>query len=91
MYVHRSDVYVRVLTFTNTFYFLQTRTYHVKTFTYLFVQLMLGLRTLHEMYVHPTYTLQQCTYTVIFFWFQLFELPCWLACRLRLAAAGCHA
>ena len=42
-------------------------------------------------YMKCTYTLQQCTCTVILFWFQLFELPCWLACRLRLAAAGCHA
>ena len=29
MYVHSSDVYVHVLTFTNTLCFLQTRTYHV--------------------------------------------------------------
>ena len=45
MYVHRSDVYVHVLTFTNTLCFLQTRTYHVYTFTDLFVQLMLGVQT----------------------------------------------
>ncbi len=30
------------------------------------------------------------TYTDISFWLQLFYLPCWLACRLGLAAAWCH-
>ncbi len=28
-----------------------------------------------------------CTYTDVSFWFQLFDLPCWLACMQRLAAS----
>ena len=87
MYVHRSDVYVHVLTITNTFCFYK----HVHT---MYVKICTGDVLCTNGYLHYmkcTDTLQQCTYTVIFFWFQLFELPCWLACRLRLAAAGCHA
>ncbi len=36
------------------------------------------------------YIVEQCTYTDISFWLQLFDSPCWLTCRLGLAAAWCH-
>jgi hypothetical protein len=38
--------------------------------------------------------IELCMYTDVSVWFQLFNLPCWLACRLGplgLAAARCHA
>ena len=38
-------------------------------------------------YLRCTDIVELCTYTDVFFWFQLFDLPCWLACRLGLAAA----
>ena len=38
-----------------------------------------------------TDTAETCTYIDVSFWMQLFDLPCWLACRLGLAAAWCHA
>jgi hypothetical protein len=34
--------------------------------------------------------IELCTYTDVFFWFQLFVMPSWLACRQGLAAAQCH-
>ena len=36
-------------------------------------------------------TAETCTYIDVSFWMLLFYLPCWLACRLGLAAAWCHA
>ena len=42
-------------------------------------------------YMKCTDILELCTYTDVPFWFQLFDLPCWLACRQGLAAARCHA
>ena len=42
-------------------------------------------------FMNCTDIVELCMYTDISFWLQLFYLPCRLACRLRLAAAWCHA
>ena len=42
-------------------------------------------------YMKCTDILELCTYTDVPSWFQLFDLPGWLACRQGLAAARCHA
>jgi hypothetical protein len=45
-------------------------------------------------YIHfmkCTDIVETCTYIDVSFWMQLFDSPGWLACRLGLAAAWCHA
>ena len=42
-------------------------------------------------YMKCTDILELCMYTDEPSWFQLFDLPCWLACGQGLAAARCHA
>ena len=87
MYVHRSDVYVHVLTITITFCFYK----HVHT---MYVKICTGDVLCTDGYIHYmkcTDILELYTYTDEPSWFQLFDLPCWLACRQGLAAARCHA
>ncbi len=102
-YVHCSGVYVHVYTSIYAFWLIKTCTYHVQTCTYMFVPYFLFTYMYVKVctadvlctdgYIHfmkCTDIMELCTYTDLFFWFQLFVLPGWLACRQGLAAARCH-
>ena len=87
MYVHCSEVYVHVYTSINTFCIYK----HVHT---MYVKICTADVLCTDGYTHYmkcTDILELCTYTAVPSWFQLFDLPCWLACRQGLAAARCHA
>ena len=97
MYVHGSDMYVHVYTFTYKFCITQTCTYNVQTWI---CPVFADNVPCTDGYIHfmnctdideqCTYIVQLCTYTDISFRLQLFDLPNWLACWLGLAAAWCH-
>jgi hypothetical protein len=103
MYVHCPDVYVHVYTSTYAFWLIYTCTYHIQTctymsatiffYTYMYVKVCTAGIPCTDDYIHfmkCTDIIELCTYTDVSFWFQLFVLPGWLACKQGLAAARCH-
>ena len=87
MYIHCSDMYLHVYTFTYKFCNIQTCTYNVQTCICRVCVADVQCTDGYVQIMKCTYIIEQCTYTDISFWMQLFDSPGWLACRLGLAAA----
>ena len=92
MYVHCSDVYVHVYTFTYTFWIIETCTYNVQTYISQVCAANIWCTDGYIHFMNCTDVVELRTYTDISFRVQLFYSPGQLAraCRLGLAAAWCH-